>query len=106
MTWTMAFHEAAREEFDALPEDLQARLNRIRDLIVEHGLERLPPKLLKHIDGKLWEFRLKGNDTIGRAFYITRTGRRIIILRVFVKKTQKTPSREIRLALARAEEIE
>jgi phage-related protein len=36
---------------------------------------------------------------------VTISGQRIVIVRVFVKKTQKTPRREIRLALQRAEEI-
>jgi phage-related protein len=36
---------------------------------------------------------------------VTVSGRRIVIVRVFVKKTQKTPRREIKLALERAEEI-
>jgi phage-related protein len=53
----------------------------------------------------LWEFRLKGKDGIARALYVTRSGKRIIIVRVFTKKTQKTPRREIALALARAQEV-
>lgn len=106
MPWTVAFHEAAVAEFKALPDDLQARLSRIRDVITQHGLDKLPPKLLKHIDGKLWEFRLKGRDAIARAFYVTRTGQRIVIVHVFVKKTQKTPNRTIKLAWQRAEEVE
>jgi phage-related protein len=53
----------------------------------------------------LWEFRLRGRDGIARAFYVTRSGQRILILRLFTKKTQKTPGREIKLALARAGEI-
>ena len=106
MPWTVAFHEAAVAEFEALPDDLQAKLNRVRDLIIEHGLERLPPKLLKHIDGKLWEFRLTGRDAIARAFYVTRTGQRIVVVHVFVKKTQKTPPRTVKLAQQRAEEVE
>lgn len=44
-------------------------------------------------------------DGISRALYVTAVGRRVIIVRVFVKKTQKTPSREIDLALSRAKEI-
>jgi phage-related protein len=106
MPWTVAFHEAAVAELEALPDELQARLNRISDLITENGLERLPPKLMRHIDGKLWEFRLKGRDAIARAFYVTRTGQRVVIVHVMVKKTQKSPSRTIKLALRRAEEIE
>ena len=49
---------------------------------------------------------MKGRDGIARAFYVTRSGRRLIIVRVFTKKTQKTPPREIKLALQRAEEVE
>jgi phage-related protein len=51
-------------------------------------------------------FRLKSNDGIARALYVTMRGQRIVIVRVFVKKTQKTPRREIKLALERAEEVE
>jgi phage-related protein len=51
----------------------------------------------------LWEMRLKGRDGISRA--LTAVGRRVVVVRVFVKKDQKTPNREIELALTRAEEI-
>ena len=50
--------------------------------------------------------RLTGRDGIARTLYVTATGRRIVILRAFVKKTQKTPRSEIELALRRAKEIE
>lgn len=49
--------------------------------------------------------RLKGRDGIARALYVTATGRRIVVLRVFVKKSQKTPQREIELARRRAKDI-
>jgi phage-related protein len=105
MAWTISFHEAARSEYLNLPVDLQARLERIAALIEIQGLEHLPGKFARHIEGRLWEFRLKGKDGIARALYVTVSGRRIVIVRVFVKKTQKTPRREIRLALERAEEV-
>lgn len=105
MTWTIGFHVIPRSEFLGLPVDLQARLERIAALIETHGLERLPGKFARHIEGRLWEFRLKGNDGIARALYVTMRGRRIVIVRVFIKKTQKTPRREIKLALERAEEV-
>jgi phage-related protein len=106
MAWAIDFHGAARREFLDLPVDLQARLERIAALIGAHGLERLPGKFARHIEGQLWEFRLKSNDGIARALYVTMRGQRIVIVRVFVKKTQKTPRREIKLALERAEEVE
>jgi phage-related protein len=49
--------------------------------------------------------RLRGRDGIARALYVTVTGQRVVVVRVFVKKTQKTPRREIALALERAKEV-
>jgi len=60
---------------------------------------------VKHLEGKLWELRLTGRDGIARALYATAIGRRIVVVRAFVKKTQKTPHSENELALRRAKEI-
>jgi phage-related protein len=49
--------------------------------------------------------RLKGRGGISRALYVTAMGWRVVIVRVFVKKTEKTPRREIDLALFRAKSI-
>ncbi len=49
--------------------------------------------------------RMKGNDGISRALYVTAVGKRVVVVRVFIKKTQKTPHREIELALQRARGI-
>ena len=105
MAWRVLYHPTALQELAEQPDDIVAHLTRIVALIAEHGPERLPGKLAKHIAGQLWEFRLSGRDGIARAFYVTRSGQRVLVLRVFTKKTQKTPRREIKLALARAEEI-
>jgi len=105
MVWSISFHGDAEAEFLAQPVDVQAKLERIRTLIDSLGLERVPTKHASHLEGSLWEFRLKGKDGIARALYVTRSGQRIIIVRVFTKKTQKTPRREIRLALQRAKEF-
>jgi phage-related protein len=61
---------------------------------------------VKHLEGPLWEMRMKGKSGIARAIYVTAVGKRIIIVHVFVKKTQKTPRREIITALKRAKEIQ
>jgi phage-related protein len=105
MAWVVVFHELAEAEFLAQPADIQARLERIKVLIESFGIEQLPAKYASHITGVLWEFRLKGKDGIARALYVTRSGKRIVIVRVFAKKTQKTPRREIELTLARAKEV-
>jgi phage-related protein len=61
---------------------------------------------VKHLTGKLWEMRMSGRDGIARALYQAASGRRVVVLRVFIKKTPKTPRREIDLALARSKEVE
>jgi phage-related protein len=48
---------------------------------------------------------MKGKDGISRAVYVTARGRRVVVVRVFVKKTQKTPRHEIDIALERAREV-
>ena len=82
-----------------------ARFHYISQLIEEFGLERVREPHVKYLRGYLWEMRLKGKDGISRALYVTALGRRVVVVRVFIKKTQRTPSREIELALKRAKEI-
>jgi phage-related protein len=48
---------------------------------------------------------LRGKAGIARALYVTARGQRVVVVRVFVKKTQKTPRSEIKLALHRAEAL-
>jgi phage-related protein len=92
-------------ELEALPNDLLARLRRVGELIQVHGLERIREPHVKHVEGPIWEIRLIGRDGIARALYVTANGKRVVIVRVFVKKTQRTPRNEIALALKRAKEV-
>ncbi len=106
MTWTVEFlNDEVREELDGLPRDIRARFERIVRLIQELGLNQVREPYIKHLEGRLWEMRMKGRDGIARAIYVTAHERRVVIVRAFRKKTQKTPRREIKLALKRAEEI-
>lgn len=95
--WWFEFHLMARREYEDLAKDLQARLAKLGGTIETGGLSRLPPKATRHLEGELWELRLDGKSGIARAIYAAR-GRRVVVLRIFVKKTQKTPRREIALA--------
>ena len=104
--WTVTFTEDARQEFFALPVDMQAHGVRIIELLETHGPQQVREPYVKHLDGKLWEMRLSGRSGIARALYFAQVGRRLCVVRVFVKKTQKTPRREIELAWRRlAEEL-
>jgi|SRR3954463_7223114 phage-related protein len=92
-------------EVKSLPADMQARFLRFADIITQVGFEGLPRDAVKHLDGKLWELRMAGRDGISRAVYVTAARRRVVVVRVFVKKTQETPRRELELARARAKEV-
>jgi phage-related protein len=48
---------------------------------------------------------MKGRDGISRAIYVTARGHRVVVVRVFVKTTQKTPRSEIELAREPAKEV-
>ncbi len=98
-------NETADAEIESLPEDMRARLAHISQLIEDQGLEFMGEPHVKHVEGRIWEMRLKGRSGIARALYVTAVSRRAVIVRTFVKKTEKTPRREIELALARAKSI-
>jgi phage-related protein len=106
MPWTFqTLNAVVDEEIRALPADMQARLLRFADVIEQIGFEGLPRDSVKHLEGRLWELRITGRDGISRAIYVTAFGRRVVVVRVFVKKTQKTPPRELELARQRAKDV-
>lgn len=105
-TWAVIFTPEAEQEFKTLPADMQAHGLRVIDLLENRGPHQVREPYVKPIEGKLWEMRLKGRAGIARALYFARVGRRLCVVRVFVKKTQKTPRAEIELALRRMAEVE
>ena len=105
MTWTVeTLNDVVDRELRALPPCMRARFARICELIAAVGLERMGAPHVRHLTGPLWEMRLSGRDGISRALYVAARGRRVVV-RVFVKKTRRTPRREIELALRRAGEV-
>jgi len=107
MAWTVeTAGKVVDEELDALDLALRARLARFARLIEAHGPEALKMPHARHLGGKLWELRLQGQNTVARVIYLTMTGQRVVLLRAFVKKTQKTPAHEIAVAMDRARKIE
>jgi phage-related protein len=106
MAWTVeTLNGTVDAEVHALPADMRAHLTRISFMVQEFGLEQMREPHVKRLRGPVWEMRLRGRDGIARALYVVAKGRRVVIVRVFVKKTQQTPSREIDLALSRAKEV-
>ena len=106
MAWTVeTLNDLVDAELEEIPADMRARFRYISQLIEEFGLERVREPHVKHVRGSIWEMRMKGKDGISRALYVTLVGQRVVVVRVFIKKTRKTPNREIELALKRAKEI-
>ena len=106
MTWTvLVLNRAVEREIDGLPADMRARLARYSMLVEAHGFEALPRDAVKHLEAQAWELRIIGRGGISRAIYVTAHGKRMIIVRVFIKKTQKTPKCELELARLRAKDM-
>ena len=107
MPWTVeTLNETVDAELAGLPIDMRARFVRVVELIEAVGLPNVREPHVKHVRGAVWEIRLKGKAGIARALYVSAKPQRVIVVRVFVKKTQKTPGTEIDLALRRAKELE
>ena len=104
--WTVeTLNETVDAELAELPTDMRARLVRISELIESVGLSNVREPHVRHIRGQLWEIRLKGKADLARALYVTARAQRVVIVRAFIKKTEKTPTGEIDLALQRAKEL-
>jgi len=104
MVWHVELIREAEAELLALPPDMRARFLHIAEMLEEFGPQRVGMPHVRALDGNLWEIRRTGRDGIARAIYVTRTGQRVVVLHVFVKKTQKTPWRAIEIAYTRMRE--
>jgi phage-related protein len=105
MTWTVeTLDHRVDEELQALPADVRERFVRISRLLEEFGPQHVREPYVKPLSGKLWEMRMKGKDGIARAVYVASSGRRLVVVHAFVKKTQKTPRSAIDTATRRAKE--
>lgn len=98
------YSSRVREEIESWPVDLLARCDELLDLLEDHG-PLLGAPHSKPMGGGLFELRPKGPSGIGRAFYCFCNDRVITVLHAFVKKTQKTPRRELLLARARLKNV-
>jgi len=98
------YSEEVEEQILALPDTLAARYVVLTRRMAAIGANLGPPHTESFGEG-LFELRLKGAEGIARVFFCALIGRRIMMLHSFVKKTQKTPLREIEIARKRMKEI-
>ena len=90
---------------EALPVGLRARLIRLLERAEDLGLEALGRPHVKHLDGKLWELRVRAEGGIARGIYVTAAERRVVVLHVFAKKSRKTPQRALATARRRMRQV-
>lgn len=103
--WSLSYYSAkVAAQVDAWPVGILASFERIARAMLEHGPDLGLPHT-RAMGGGLFEVRAKGREGIGRAFYCTVVDRRIVILHVIIKKTEKTPARDLETARARLKEV-
>ena len=105
MGWTVETVSAVDAEIEALPVKLRARLVRLLESVENVGLEALQAPHAKHLDGKLWELRVRAEGGIARGVYVTAAERRVVVLHVFAKKSRKTPRRALATARERMKQV-
>lgn len=104
MTWEIEYHDQKlQEDVLALPAGLLARYFHLTDRMIEYGPDLGMPHT-RAMGSGLFELRLKSQEGIGRVFYCTLVGRRIVMLHQFVKKTDKTPPKVLAVARKRMKE--
>ena len=99
------FNDRVKREIEEWPVGIYADFLRLVEMLEDGGVDLRMPHSRAMKDG-LFELRCKGPEGIGRAFYCTRVGHELIILHSFVKKSQATPEKELRLARKRLKEVQ
>ena len=105
MAWDIKYYnESVRRGIDAWPVGIRALYARITERMQTFGPNLGMPYTRPMGEG-LFEIRAKGKEGIGRAFFCTIVGQEIIVLHAFIKKTAKTPRRELDIARRRLREV-
>ena len=105
MNWKVTFFsDRVEADINALPVGLVARFLRYAERMEVYGPDLGMPHTRSMGDG-LFELRLKAAEGIARLFFCTVVGRRIVLLHQFVKKSEGTPKRELKVAQNRMKEI-
>jgi phage-related protein len=105
MNWTITYYsESVQNEILDLPAGILARFLRYADRMEVYGPDLGMPHTRAMGDG-LFELRLKAVEGTARVFYCTMIDKRIVMLHQFIKKTDKTPPKELAIARRRLKEV-
>lgn len=107
--WMIVYYVASsgdipvKKFLDNSKPSIKAKAFRIFQNTVTYGLIAIIPHIKKLTGTPLWEIRILGEDSV-RILYVTKKEKTILLLHAFYKKTQKTPEKEIAIALRRLQE--
>ena len=110
MEWTIDFYKTkngncpVKKYLLGLNAKNRATILEAMQYLETFGLELKEP-FVKYIGDKIFELRAKDTDGIYRILYFASTGKRFLMLHGFTKKTQKTPRKEIDIAIKRKKEL-
>lgn len=104
MAWTIDFYDGVEDAIVDMQPKIQARMLRLLELMEAHGANLGAPHTTPMGDG-LFEVRAKAKEGIGRALFCYMKGEQVYILHAFVKKTKKTPKKDLDLAKLRMKEV-
>ncbi len=96
--------EPVYEFIESLDSNVQAKLSNTFDLLIQFGIKLGLPHVKKVTNTDLWELRILGVDNI-RIFYIASTGRQFLLLHGYIKKSQKTDKKNLKIAISRLKEF-
>lgn len=105
MNWHVSFYSPdLQKEVHSLPAGFVARFLRYAERMEVYGPDLGMPHT-RAMGRGLFELRLKAAEGIARVFYCTIVDRRIVMLHQFIKKSEKTPRKELEIALKRMKEV-
>lgn len=105
MDWKISYYnQVVQKETQLLPKSIRAKFIAILDKMLEYGPDLGLP-FTKAMGKGLFEIRAKGQEGIARGMFCTISNNTILILHVFIKKTEATPKKELDLAIKRMKEV-
>ena len=105
MDWDILYYnEDVQQAIHSWPVGIRAFCARVTERMTTFG-PNLGMPFTRSMGNGLFEIRARGKEGVGRAFFCTIVDQRIVILHAFVKKTQKTPKKELDIARRRMKDV-
>jgi phage-related protein len=98
------YNNKVKKEILSFPVGIRMAYARILDIIIDN-VPNIPMPKGRPMGKGLYAIRASGQEGIGRVFYCSAHGKKVVLLHSFVKKTQETPRRELDIAFKRLKEI-